>query len=78
MSKRRNPEVHTEPKKTYYQTRGKVHLVRHDPEMPPEIADTTWCGLKLENCNNFTSNVIDCTCQRCLMHMHPPQRRSGC
>jgi len=65
-----NPEKGMSAKKTYYQTRGKVHLVH-----PQSIVDEakTWCGLGLENMNNQTMEVPECTCQRCLMHMTSPK-----
>jgi hypothetical protein len=65
-NKKHHPDMGTTGKKTYYQTRGKVHLIH-----PQSIVDEakTWCGLGLENVNNQTMEVSECTCQRCLMHM---------
>ena len=61
-----HPDKGSTGKKTYYQTRGKVHLVH-----PQAIVDEakTWCGLDLGYVNNPTTKVEECTCQRCLMHM---------
>ena len=56
-------------KRTYYQTRGKVHLAQPSAMEPPPTAAKAWCGVKLENCNNVTTKIDDCTCQKCLMVM---------
>ena len=56
-------------KKTYYQTRGKVHLVHYQSGEPVEVAEKTWCGMDLGNVNNPTTKVEECTCQKCLMVM---------
>ena len=45
--------------KNYFQTRGKVHLVKD--------SSATWCGKKREDVNSYTSTVLDCTCQKCLL-----------
>lgn len=56
-------------KRTYYQTRGKVHLAHHSAQEPPPTVAKAWCGVKLEDSNNVTTNEVDCTCQKCLMVM---------
>lgn len=66
-SKTFHPDRGSTGKRTYYETRGKVHLVHHFKDEPPDLADKAWCGVKLENCNNITSKVESCTCQKCLM-----------
>ena len=65
-SKKFNPEQGVTGKKTYYQTRGKIHLL--NPAGFNDVATITWCGLGLDNVNNSTLDMAECTCQRCLMH----------
>lgn len=53
-----------------YLSRGKVHLV--NPATLTEGYQKTdharvWCGVRMEDTNNYTTNVADCTCQKCLM-----------
>lgn len=54
-------------KKTFYQNRGKVHLLRTQKDEPIELADEAYCGHKAEDCNHVTTDVKTCTCQKCLM-----------
>jgi hypothetical protein len=62
-----SPEKGPIAKKTYYDSRGKVHLVICQAGEPIETADKAWCGVKLENCNHVTTKTEECTCQKCLM-----------
>jgi hypothetical protein len=55
-----HPDKGVTGKKTYYQTRGRVHLTKNE--------HTTYCGVDLENVNGTTTEIISVTCQRCLMH----------
>ena len=71
-SKKHHPDMGVTGKKTYYQTRGKVHLV-HDQAIVDNTK--TWCGLDLGNVNASTLEVAECTCQRCLMHMTAPKMK---
>ena len=58
---------------TYCLTRGKTHLI--NPKGFNDIAALTWCGLGIEDINNSTMDVKECTCQRCLAYMTKPPLR---
>jgi hypothetical protein len=47
--------------KHYIVTRGKVHLSNQHRE------GYTYCGIDLGDVNNYTLDIQDTTCQKCLM-----------
>jgi hypothetical protein len=60
--------------KTSFLTRGKAHLL--NPAGFNDIASLTWCGLNLEDINNSTLEVSECTCQKCLAYKTKPPLRN--